>query len=57
MQYSWACLVAQSVKNLLAMWETWIRFLVWEDSLEAGKQPTPVLFPRESPRTEEPGRL
>ena len=27
-------LVAQTVKNLPAMQETWIRFLGWEDSLE-----------------------
>ena len=24
------------VKNLLAMWETWVQSLVWEDSLEKG---------------------
>ena len=24
LQYSWASLVAQMVKNLLAMWETWV---------------------------------
>ena len=24
------------VKNLPAMWETWVRFLVWEDALEEG---------------------
>ena len=29
-----AFLVAQSVKNLLAMQETWVRFLGREDSLE-----------------------
>ena len=27
-------LVAQMVKNLPAMWETWIQFLGWEDPLE-----------------------
>ena len=27
-------LVAQLVKNPLAMWETWIQSLGWEDSLE-----------------------
>ena len=32
-----ASLVAQMVKNLSAMWETWVPFLVWEDSLEKGK--------------------
>ena len=29
--------VAQLVKNLPAMWETWPRFLGWEDPLEKGK--------------------
>ena len=37
LQYSWACLVAQLVKNLLAMWETWVQPLGWEDPLEKGK--------------------
>ena len=36
-QYSWASLVAQLVKNLPAMWETWVRSLGWEDPLEKGK--------------------
>ena len=31
-----ASLVAQLVKNPPAMWETWVRSLGWEDSLEAG---------------------
>ena len=35
-QYSWASLVAQTVKNLPAMWETWIQSLGWKDSLEEG---------------------
>ena len=29
--------VAQKVKNLPAMWETWIRSLGWEDPLEKGR--------------------
>ena len=33
-QYSWASLVAQMVKNLPAMQETWARSLGWEDLLE-----------------------
>ena len=37
LQYSWASLVAQLVKNLSVMQETWIRFLGWEDPLEKGK--------------------
>ena len=36
LQYSWASLVAQLVKNLLVMWETWVRSLGQEDSLEKG---------------------
>ena len=31
-----ASLIAQLVKNLPAMWETWVRFLAWEDPLEQG---------------------
>ena len=31
-----ASLVAQTVKNLPAMWETWVRSLGWEDPLEEG---------------------
>ena len=37
LQYSWASLVSQLVKNLPAMWETWIQSLDWEDPLEKGK--------------------
>ena len=36
LQYSWASLVAQMLKNLPATRETWIRFLGWEDPLEEG---------------------
>ena len=36
-QYSWASLVAQLVKNLPAMWETWVQSLGWEDLLEKEK--------------------
>ena len=32
----WASLVAQMVKNLPAMWETWVRSLFGEDPLEEG---------------------
>ena len=37
LQYSWAFLVTQLVKNPLAMRETWVRSLGWEDPLEKGK--------------------
>ena len=36
LQYSWASLVTQMVKNLPAMWETWVRSLGWEGPLEEG---------------------
>ena len=31
-----ASLVAQMVKNLPAMWETWVRSLGWKDPLQKG---------------------
>ena len=37
LQYSWASLVAQLVKNPPAMQETWAQSLGWEDALEKGK--------------------
>ena len=37
LQYSWASLVAQLVKNLPAMQETWICPLGWKDPLKKGK--------------------
>ena len=36
LQCSWASLVAQTVKNLPAMWETWVQSLGWEGPLEEG---------------------
>ena len=36
MQYTQYALVAQVVKNLPAMQETWVRSLDWEDPLEEG---------------------
>ena len=36
LQYSWASLVVQMVKNPPAMQETWARSLGWEDPLEEG---------------------
>ena len=36
LQYSWASLVIELVKNLPAMQETLVRFLGWEDPLKKG---------------------
>ena len=35
-QYSWVSLVAQLVKNLPTMWETWVPSLGREEPLEEG---------------------
>ena len=37
--------MAQLVKYLHAMQETWVRSLGWEDPLEKEMEPTPVLLP------------
>ena len=47
LQYSCACLVAQLVKNLPAMRDTWVQFLGWEDPQRRERLPTPVFWPGE----------
>ena len=47
LQYSWASLVAQLVKNPPAMREAWIQFLGWEDPWRRERLPTPVFWPGE----------
>ena len=47
LQYSWASLVAQLVKNPLAMRETWVWSLGWEDPLEEGKATHSSILPGE----------
>ena len=49
----WASLVAQMVKNLPAMQETWIQSLGWEDPLEKGMATHSNLLAWRIPRTEE----
>ena len=55
--YSKASLIAQSVKNLPAMQEIWVRFLGWEDPLEKGMATHSSILAWRIPWTEEPGRL
>ena len=43
LQYSWASLVAQLVKNLPAMRETWVPPLGWVDPLDKGSTPSSIL--------------
>ena len=58
LQYSLGTsLVAQMVKNLPAVQETWVQSVGQEDPWRRAWQPTPVFLPGESPWTEEPGGL
>ena len=50
-------MVAQTVKNLPAMWEHGVDSRVGKIPSNRAWQPTPILLPGKSPRTEEPGRL
>ena len=47
--------MAQLVKNLPEMWETWVRSLGWEETLEKGKATTPVFWPGEFHGLNSPG--
>ena len=50
----WTSLVAQMVKNLSAMWETWVSSLGWEDPLENGVATHSSILAWRIPWTEEP---
>ena len=50
-------LVAQKVKNLPAMWETWVQFLGGEDPLEEGMATHSSILAWRIAWTEEPGGL
>ena len=54
---SWAFLVAQRVKCLPTMRETWVRSLGWEDPLEKEMAAHSSTLAWKIPWTEEPGRL
>ena len=54
---TWASLVAQRVKTLPAMWETWVQSLGWEDPLEEGVATHSSILAWRIPWTEEPGGL
>ena len=49
--------MAQTVKRLSTMWETWVRALSWEDPLEKEMAIHPSTIAWKIPWTEEPGRL
>ena len=54
---SGASLVAQSIKSLLALQETQVRSLGWEDPLEKQMATLSSILAWETPWIEEPGRL
>ena len=50
-------LVAQTVKCLSTMWETWVRSLGWKDPLEQEMATHSSILAWKIPRMEESGRL
>ena len=57
LQYSWASLLVQTVKNPPAMREIWVLPWVGKIPWRRAWQPTPLFLPGESPWTGEPGGL
>ena len=55
-QWLLASLVAQRLKNLPAMQETWIPSLGWKDPLEKGMATHSSILAWRMPWTEEPGK-
>ena len=51
----WASLVAQRLKGLPALQETWVRSLGWEDLLEKGMATHSSILAWEITRIEDPG--
>ena len=50
-------LVVQKVKNLPAIWDTWVQSLGWEDPLENGMATHSSILAWKIPWTEELARL
>ena len=50
-------MVAQTLKNLPAMRESWVQSLDWEDPLEKGMATNSSILAWRIPWTEEPGAL
>ena len=53
----WVSLVAQRLKHLPSMWETWIQSLGWKDPLEKERATHSSILAWKIPWTEEPGGL
>ena len=52
-----ASLVAQTIRDLPVMQETWVESLGWEDPLEEERATHTSILAWKIPKTEEPGRL
>ena len=50
-------MVAQVIKNLPAIWETWVRFQVWVGKIPWRRARQSGILAWRIPRTEEPGGL
>ena len=57
LQYSWTTLVAQVVRNLPVMQETWVQSLGGKDPLEEEMATHSSILACRIPWTEEPGKL
>ena len=57
LQYSWASLVVEIVKNSLPMWETWLRSLCGKNLLEKGMATHSSILARRTPWKREPAGL
>ena len=55
--YGLPYIMAQTVKNLPAMWETWVQSLAWEDPLGEKMTIYSSILAWKFPSTEEPGGL
>ena len=51
LQYSWASLMAQLVKDWPAAWETWVQSFRWEDPLEKENAANSRILARRIPQT------
>ena len=57
LSHIWASLVAQMVKHLPTMWDTWVQTRGWEDLLEKERATHSSTLVWKIPWMEEPGRL
>ena len=57
LQDSWASPGVQLIKNLPALWKTWVPSLGWDDPLEEGMATHSSILAWRIPWTEEPGGL